>query len=363
MNYKFIFLTLTGLMLQVPVERGTAMAKLNPKPEPNVRFEVVSGGELLLHRDMPICKDNLPYGFEGGRIVKAGGTYHWITTEIMADEQHYGVLTRLAHWTSANGNDWQRQSTIRESDGDFTGTSQRAAIWGPMMVFIKEENRWHLFYVCYKCGPKVPWHDAVIQHAVSDVAGQGGIGGPYTDKEILMRYENGNPDAWEGGETGMSQSVDSFFPYKIGKKWYAFYGSATISPKIVYGNWKVGLATADKIEGPWVRMSKQNPVDMKNSAENPIVYQLEKNIYIAIFDGLSGGMGYSLSRDGVNWSAFHRFDIEPKVERWWNSLRTPLSFIKESDGTYTMYFTAFQSDNKRFSFGALSKVKLKMIRE
>jgi hypothetical protein len=202
-------------------------------------------------------------------------------------------------------------------------------------------------------------HFGIIQHAVSDVAGQEGIGGPYTDKEILMRCENDKPDPWEVGESGLSQAVDSFFPYKVGNKWYAFYGSATISPEpeCKYGNWKVGLASADKIEGHWVRMTEQNPVDLKSRAENPIVFRLDNGTYIALIYGVGGGLRYTLSQDGVKWSESRLFDVEPKVKKWWRMLRTPLSLIKESDGTYTMFFTAFDAH-----FGTLSKVKLKMIR-
>ena len=49
------------------------------------------------------------------------------------------------------------------------------------------------------------------------------------------------PDAesqsWEGG-----QGTDSFFPYQVGKRWYAFYGS---HEKL----WEVGLAEADFLAG------------------------------------------------------------------------------------------------------------------
>jgi hypothetical protein len=67
-------------------------------------------------------------------------------------------------------------------------------------------------------------------------------------------------------------------------------------------------------------------------------------------------MRYTLSQDGVKWSESRLFDVEPKVKKWWRMLRTPLSLIKESDGTYTMFFTAFD-----VNFGTLSKVKLKMV--
>ena len=188
-----------------------------------VRIEVLACEDTILRRGSPDTED-IKYGFEGGRVVKIGNTYHMITSEMVGDP--YCVRMRTGYWTSENGTDWRRRATIRESDADFTGASQRAAIWGPMMVYHKKDKRWHLFYVCYKALPQQPDvnnlnFDGVIQHAVSDVKGIEGIGGPYTDREILMRYDE-NPDPWEG-----HQGVDSFFPYRIGKQWYALYGSAT----------------------------------------------------------------------------------------------------------------------------------------
>ena len=47
----------------------------------------------------------------------------------------------------------------------------------------------------------------------------------------------------------------------------------------------VGMARADRIEGPWTRMSELNPVGLESFAENPIVMRLENGVYIAIVDG------------------------------------------------------------------------------
>jgi hypothetical protein len=357
-DYIVKFIVFTGCLfsLQCASKKSpeTSSLRLVADTDEIVRFEVISCEDTILHRNTPACRD-IRYGFEGGRIVKIGNTYHWITPEMAGDPQN--VNMRIGYWTSTNGTDWQRQRTLRVSDGDFTGVSQHAAVWGPMVVFIEEENRWHLFYVYYKAKPIFSNYHGIIQHAVSEVAGMEGIGGPYTDREVLMRYENGNPDPWEG-----DQGTDSFFPYKIGNQWYAFYGSATITPEGVYGNWKLGLAQADHIEGPWVRMTEHNPVDVKNFAENPIVFQLENGVYIAIVDGgpWVNKMGYTLSWDGIHWSSLRYFEIEPTVQKWWKNTRTPLSLIKEEDGSYTMFFTAFKpSDNGRV-YGALSKLKLKL---
>ncbi|KAA6328244.1 hypothetical protein EZS27_022845, partial [termite gut metagenome] len=149
------------------VINGEKKPKLIADTDEIVRFELISCADTILHRNMPDCHD-IRYGFEGGRVVKVGNTYHWITAEMVGDP--LWVNMRLGHWTSVNGIDWQRQSTIYTSDGDYTGTSQRAAVFGPMTVFVEEDNRWHLVYVCYKAKPNEPnifWcnYDGIIQHA------------------------------------------------------------------------------------------------------------------------------------------------------------------------------------------------------
>ena len=313
----------------------------------------ISCDDTVINRATPGAEDNR-YGFEGGRVVKVKDTYHLITAEMHGDPMW--VSMRLGHWESKNGIDWRRVGTIRQSDGDFTGRSQRAALWGPMVVFNDDDNRWHLVYVCYKSKPDEPnkWlnnHDGVIQHAVSTVAGEDGIYGPYEDKGFLMRYDV-DPDPWEG-----LQGTDSFFPYKVGKKWYGFYGSAT-TQDAANCQWHIGLAQADRIEGPWKRMSALNPVDVGGFAENPIVMQLENGVYIAIVDGYYEKPGYILSWDGIHWSKLRYFDIESVTKKWWDMMRTPQSLIREDDGTYTLFFTAYRNYPNEPRFGHVSKARL-----
>jgi hypothetical protein len=223
-----------------------------------------------------------------------------------------------------------------------------------MVVFVAEDNRWHLVYVNYRSKPECRNYDGVIQHAVSDSAGINGISGPYTDTNELLRYDV-DPDPWEG-----LQGVDSFFPFKVGEQWYGFYGSATIENWGKGCKWNIGLAAAEKIEGPWKRMSDLNPTDSTHFAENPIVFRLENGTYIAIVDGgpWVNKTGYLLSRDGLHWSKIRHIDFEPAIKRWWGDMRTPLSLIKEADGTYTMFFTAYR--DKPAKFGMLSKLTLRI---
>ncbi|HUI09717.1 MAG TPA: hypothetical protein VL221_05270 [Bacteroidota bacterium] len=314
-------------------------------------IEVISCRDSVLNPGSPGCED-VKYGFEGGRVVKLGGMYHLVTAEMAGDP--FCVNMRIAHWASVDGITWNRLGTLRRSDGDFTGNSQRAAPWGPMVVFAEEENRWHMVYVNYRSKPEYHNYDGVIQDAVSDSAGIDGIGGPYSDANVLLRYDV-DPDPWEG-----LQGTDSFFPYRVGDRWYGFYGSATIELWGKGCKWNIGLASADRIGGPWKRMSAMNPIDSTNFAENPIVSRLDNGLYIAIVDGgpWVNKTGYILSWDGIHWSHVRHIDFEPKVRRWWHEMRTPLCLIKEPDGTYTMFFTAFK--DRPAKFGMLSKLTLRL---
>ena len=91
------------------------------------------------------------YGFEGGRVVKLGATYHLFTSEMVGDP--HWVKMRLAHWTSTDRTQWTRIATLFESSGDFTGRDPRAALWSPMPVYDNEAGRWNLFYVAYQAAP------------------------------------------------------------------------------------------------------------------------------------------------------------------------------------------------------------------
>jgi hypothetical protein len=343
-------LALLGVCLS-SCARNSQGVKSISENEPILKLEVLSCRDSVLNPQSPGCED-IKFGFEGGRVVKVGDTYHLITSEMVGDP--LWVNMRTGHWSSKDGVTWKRIGTLRQSDGDTAGKSQYAAPWAPMVVFVAEDNRWHLVYVNYRSKPECRNFDGVIQHAVSVADGADGIAGPYTDTNELLRYDV-DPDPWEG-----LQGVDSFFPFKIKDKWYGFYGSATLENWGKGCKWNIGLAAADRIEGPWKRMSQLNPIDSAHFAENPIVSQLENGVYIAIVDGgpWVNKMGYLLSRDGIHWSRVRHIDIEPTVRRWCGDMRTPLSLIKESDGTYTMFFTAYR--DRPTKFGMLSKLTLRL---
>src|SRR5690242_14883019 len=66
------------------------------------------------------------YGFEGGRVVKVDSTYHLFTSEMVGDP--IWVKMKFGHWSSPDGLQWKRVSTLYESSGEFQGKDPRAAL-------------------------------------------------------------------------------------------------------------------------------------------------------------------------------------------------------------------------------------------
>jgi hypothetical protein len=342
--------------------------------------------EILDGPDQPVVDQTHPDahdingGFEGGRALKLGDTYHMFPTERAGSpgtENIYDrIKTRIGHWTSKDALNWERVSTIYQASGEYTdiptdhpASDRRASLWAFMPVFNEDEDRWNGFYVAYTCNPDIePVHSfGRIWRSVSTTPGVDGIGGPYEDVGIIM--EPGlQSQAWEG-----RQGVDSFFPYQVGDQWLGFYGSAfpfedeqcIIGKR---GEWNAGLARADDLAGPWVRMDASlNPVRSIHPTflENPIVGQLPDGTYVSMFDGgpaylgLPNMFGYSLSKDGINWSEATYFPIETKVNKWWETMRTPFGLIPEGDNIYTIIYTAWRAEGRFHPIG-MARVKLTM---
>lgn len=345
------------LMVLILVSCSTPKKEVKVAPE-EVTFEVVSFPDKpILYKGDPSIVDN-KYGFEGGRIVEIGDTLHWITAEMVGDP--FVVKMKIAHWKSPRAEDkWERVSTIFESSAEFTGQDPRAALWGAMPIFDEETQMWNLFYVGYRAKPstETAWYlnyEGQVWRAVSQTPGINGIGGPYDKGEVILKPDENSGD-WEG-----LQGTDSFFAYQVGKKWYGFYGSAK-TETIPCTYWGVGMAEADDIAGPWTRMSERNPVDLKSDfAENPVIQQLEDGTFIGLVDGghINSNFGYTVSYDGLNWAPAKFFDMTDKPNDWWHLMRTPLCILKNDDGTYTIYHTAF--DDERFA--GLSKAIVKRIK-
>ena len=318
--------------------------------------------EILNVPDEPVVKKGDPDtadingGFEGGRVLKHKGVYHAFPTEragIPGGLRKFDrINTRIAHWKSFDGLKWRRIATLYKASGDCTTIAEdnpfsdrRASLWAAMPVYNEDQGRWNLFYVAYTVNTGIPPHHSFgrIWRAVSKVPGPDGLGGPYEDAGIII--EPGlQSQHWEG-----RQGVDSFFPYKVGDRWYGFYGGAFAIPNDRV--WRVGLAEAPKLAGPWKRMGPEiNPIRTIHPwfVENPMVSQLPDGTYIAFFDGgptlyrLPNMMGYTLSLDGLHWSKAVYIPLHKKLlNPWWHTMRTTLGFIPEGDNVYTVFFTAW----------------------
>jgi hypothetical protein len=308
-----------------------------------------TGLELVDWHDGPVLTEGDPgtedirHGIEGGTVIKQEGIYHLFTSEQTADPKW--VKMRLGHWKSEDGIHWERVSTLYESSGDYTGTDPRAALWSPMPTFNEADNRWYFTYVAYKCKPDTKEqflnnYEGRIWMAKSEVPGKRGIGGPYKDVGIIMEPGPGS-DEWEG-----LQGTDSFYAFRAGGSWLAFYGSAK-TERLPMSFWGVGLARSDDLQGPWTRLSERNPTDFReNFSENPIVTLVGDSVFIAVMDAHGDGFGYSLSYDGLNWSQMYHVPFSGKMESWWSEVRTPLCLIGEKDGTFTVFFTATKEDTE-----------------
>ncbi len=278
------------------------------------------------------------YGFEGGRVLKVKDTYHLFTSEMVADP--HWVKMRLGHWISSDRINWERVATIMESSGDFTGKDQRAALWSPLPVFDPQQDRWNLFYVAYQAAPDTAkqWmtnHEGRIWRAVSETAGEEGVGGPYKDIGVILQRGK-DSDPWEG-----LQGTDSFFPYHVGDRWYSFYGSAH-TERLPLSLWQIGLATAARLAGPWTRCTEANPLKIESRfIENPIVTKLNDGTYIAVYDtDAPDAIGYTFSRDGVHWSAGQHLVVQQGSGVWSSEIRTPLGLIPEAGDSFTLFYTA-----------------------
>jgi hypothetical protein len=320
----------------------------------------------VIDADHPDLADNR-YGFEGGSVVKVAGIYHLFVAEMSGDP--FWVKMRLAHWTSANAIAWRRASTLFETSGKSEPGDRRFSIWAPMPIFDDSDDLWDLFYVAYR--PRVreahegPFMDGRIVRAVSEVKGRGGIGGPYRDIDVVLKPD-ANSQPWEG-----QQGTDSFYPWRVRDRWYAFYGSHQYEP---LGSWLVGLAEAPALAGPWTRRAgNPSPIERK-FIENPIVAKVGSH-FVVIYDSSAGAdetpnyvadgrrVGYSVSEDGIHWARGRKLDVLPKsVPTWSSDVRTPLCLIDEGGGEYLMLYTGKRKDREFWAVG-LARLRVATHRE
>ena len=280
------------------------------------------------------------FGFEGGRAVKVGSTYHLFTSEMIGNPMW--VRMRLGYWTSPDRVHWTRAATIRESSAEFAGKDPRAALWSPLPVWDDTNRRWNLFYVAYHAMPgdgtafKLNMNGR-IWRAVSRTPGETGIAGPYDDVGVVMQP---GPDSmpWEG-----LQGTDSFFPWHAGNRWLALYGSAQ-SERLPIKHWLVGLASAASLGGSWSRVPAHSPAPLeKVFIENPIVTPAPGGGWLAVYDtNAADAIGWAWSADGETWQPGHALVVQQTAGEWAKDVRTPLGLIDEGGGRFTVFYTGFE---------------------
>lgn len=305
-----------------------------------------------------VIAGNNQSGFETGQVVKLNSTYHMFVNE-MFNRPHRDL--RISYWTSPNAIHWKRQSTIINSIPGRTPTNPRSEVWLNAVVYNEDENAWNIFYVAYRAGDSTKGEIAgndyagSIWRAKSVASGREGIAGSYADMGIVLQPDS-TAQPWEG-----QQAVASFFPYKAGNTWLAMYDGHYHTPK---GGWPTGMAFAPKLNGPWTRMPEGfNPLAVVDEfMENAVVSRLKDGRYLMVFDSFGDQeIGYSISEDGIHWSKEIRVKIQSDKNKWAEPgdhyTRTPLCAIEETDGSFTVIYTAMMKVGKR-NFYAVGKCVL-----
>jgi hypothetical protein len=270
------------------------------------------------------------FGFEGGRVVKVDGTYHLFTSEMVGDP--IWVRMKLGYWTSRDRLTWTRVATVRESSAEFTGADPRAALWSPLPVWDDAASRWNLFYVAYRSKPGDGTaftlnYDGRIWRAISKAPGMKGIGGPYEDVGVVMQPGTDSLP-WEG-----LQGTDSFFPWHVGERWYAMYGSAR-SERQPIEHWLVGLVRRRRSPAPGLASRPTAPCPLKRSSSRIPSSRLRPMAAGSLSTTAmprtpSAGRGppmASSGRKGTRWSCSPPRDRGPKTSArrwaWWMRRRT-----------------------------------------
>ena len=114
---------------EMPKQNGANVEHSISQPTQGSRASVLT---LVKAYEKPVITIESPgaegnkYGFEGGRAVKIGKTYHLITTEDSGDPRY--VNTRLGYWTSQDRIHWKRVSPLYEPTVDQSGNDILPAV-------------------------------------------------------------------------------------------------------------------------------------------------------------------------------------------------------------------------------------------
>jgi len=329
----------------------TQLSAKNSKENLEPQFELVSiHPQPVIGRHVPDAKD-VKFGFEGGSVRKIHGVYYLSTTECFDEPKTAAV--RIALWKSLDGTHFKRVCIMDKTNYNWNDTTYRMSPWAPILTYDSANERWSVFHVGYKRKPystDVFNMSGKIARQDSKVKGMRGIEGPYS--EVHWIDVDNNPDAWES-----TNGMLGFYPFQVKNQWYAFFccngvpidnnprsaDSLRVANKIAF---QTGLVKSSRLNGHWERCSSINPVPFDPEfIENPVVTRLKNGCYIALYDGNNDhALPYTWSYDGVHWAKRRLLQLD-NVPSWLYHIRTPLSLIEEKDGTYTVYFTAFDGLN------------------
>eukprot|EP00747_Dinoflagellata_sp_TGD_P025367 gnl/TRDRNA2_/TRDRNA2_131203_c0_seq1.p1 gnl/TRDRNA2_/TRDRNA2_131203_c0~~gnl/TRDRNA2_/TRDRNA2_131203_c0_seq1.p1 ORF type:complete len:549 (+),score=78.85 gnl/TRDRNA2_/TRDRNA2_131203_c0_seq1:106-1752(+) len=346
-------------------------------------FELIwqSYGPVLDSRHGP----GIMLGYEGGKVVRDDDTgIYWLFTAEFRGQPVNAYMAIASYTAPSILGPWKRKETIVEPGQRFPmafynqqcnqhwcswqNATKKAysyaatyycnpnilmsAPWAPIPVYDREEERWHLHFVGYKCDFRqiTLCGTANIFGARSRKKGKKGIKGPWElYSKAYSRAPSGGavadvvlgPDASPdlGGTTWGERNrterfVDQMTTYDLGegRGYAAFVGVNHY------------LATADHVSGPWTVGGAQNEsISTVDSwfNENAIVTQIENpdggTGYVAVFDTVmreSAGFGVQFSTDGLHWPS------EPGVKvPVSGGVRTPLGLVQEPSGGVSLLFT------------------------
>ena len=309
----------------------------------DIHVTVIEGSATpLIGRSHPGSADN-GWGYENGYSIYHDGHYHILIVEMFEDGKSgagYWMPARIGHWISADGDTWKRHATIVE--GNNVDKDVKQATWSSSFYWNDDENRWNIF-----------WRgtNSAFRYR-STVAGHDGITGPYEEVKCVVP-----PDGDRGNKLWYSGFIHSFGNVFKGTdgNYYSFFSDYITENN--YVNWPTGLLySKNGVDGPWKYLETKTPVF--NYCENPMV-SFYDGMYYATYDELaqihSIGVGYS--EDGVNWRRTI-VDLEGYVP--WaaqkdllQTVRTPMGLIKDADGLFTVFFTAYNAQTEYFEIGKL----------
>jgi hypothetical protein len=333
------------------------------------RFELVSAGASPVLNASQGLAEGVLHGFEGGLYFAEGPgdglVRHLFPSECMDDVPGlpWDAHMRGGHFRSDDGGlSWARIGTTYNSSAACSpdGADRCASMWAPIPVYDVAASVWRLFVVCYRIGvrPACGQTDGEIVMRTSAVPGRAGLAGPFPEasSQVVLNTQGvgGPPAAYEGsGAAGtQAQGTDSFFPYQLADgSWAAFFGSH--DRNATPSQWRVGLATAPALAGPWARSYGRNPVafepEGKQATENPIVSKTQDGAwFIAVWDALrqpaaDHEIGISYSADGLAWSTAQYVPVWPSAgEGPCGVIRTPLGLVAEpalGAGYYSVLFS------------------------